>query len=127
MIYHSKNQGKGAALRSGFLAATGDIVIIQDADLEYSPEEYPAMIELILRGKADIVFDSRFGGNSPHRVVYYWHRVGNKLITTLSNMFTHIDLTDIRLLQNIPPRNYSVYQHRGKTLWLRAGNNGENN
>jgi glycosyltransferase involved in cell wall biosynthesis len=95
VIYHSKNQGKGATLRSGFTAATGDIVIIQDADLEYSPEDYPAMIEPIVRGKADVVFGSRFGGNGPHRVVYYWHMVGNKLLTTLSNMFTNINLTDM--------------------------------
>lgn len=95
VIYHRKNQGKGAALRSGFAAATGDIVIVQDADLEYDPHEYPIMIEPILRDKADVVFGSRFQGGRPHRVVYYWHMVGNKFLTTLSNMLTNINLTDM--------------------------------
>ncbi|CAN1209860.1 Undecaprenyl-phosphate 4-deoxy-4-formamido-L-arabinose transferase [Tumidithrix helvetica PCC 7403] len=95
VIYHSCNQGKGAALSSGFAVVTGDIVIVQDADLEYDPQEYPIMIEPILRDKADVVFGSRFQGGSPHRVVYYWHRVGNSFLTTLSNMFTNINLTDM--------------------------------
>lgn len=95
VIYHRKNQGKGAALRTGFTAATGDIVIVQDADLEYDPQEYPLMIEPILAQKADVVFGSRFQGGKPHRVVYYWHRLGNGFLTTLSNMFTNINLTDM--------------------------------
>ncbi|MBN3940372.1 MAG: glycosyltransferase family 2 protein [Nostoc sp.] len=95
VIYHSKNQGKGAALRSGFAAATGDIVIIQDADLEYNPQEYPIIIMPILEDKADVVFGSRFQGSGPHRVLYYWHRVGNGFLTMLSNMFTNINLTDM--------------------------------
>ena len=95
VIYHNKNAGKGAALRTGFAAATGDIVIVQDADLEYDPQEYPLMIEPILNNKADVVFGSRFQGGRPHRVVYYWHMVGNKLLTSLSNMFTNINLTDM--------------------------------
>ncbi|MEQ9359182.1 glycosyltransferase family 2 protein [Coleofasciculus chthonoplastes] len=95
VIYHRKNQGKGAALRSGFAAATGDIVIVQDADLEYDPHEYPIMINPILKDKADVVFGSRFQGGRPHRVVYYWHMVGNKFLTTLSNMLTNINLTDM--------------------------------
>lgn len=95
VIYHRKNQGKGAALRSGFAAATGDIVIVQDADLEYDPHEYPLMIDPILKDKADVVFGSRFQGGRPHRVVYYWHMVGNKFLTTLSNMLTNINLTDM--------------------------------
>ncbi|MEH1822526.1 MAG: glycosyltransferase family 2 protein [Nostoc sp.] len=95
VIYHRKNQGKGAALRSGFTVATGDIVIVQDADLEYDPQEYPLMIEPILACKADVVFGSRFQGGKPHRVVYYWHRVGNGFLTMLSNMFTNINLTDM--------------------------------
>jgi glycosyltransferase involved in cell wall biosynthesis len=95
IIYHNRNRGKGAALRTGFAAATGDIVIVQDADLEYDPQEYILMIEPIINNKADVVFGSRFQGGRPHRVVYYWHMVGNKFLTTLSNMLTNINLTDM--------------------------------
>ncbi|MBP5975107.1 glycosyltransferase family 2 protein [Brasilonema sp. CT11] len=95
VIYHSKNRGKGAALRTGFAAATGDIVIVQDADLEYDPQEYPIMIRPILHNKADVVFGSRFQSGRPHRVVYYWHRIGNGFLTMLSNMFTNINITDM--------------------------------
>jgi glycosyltransferase involved in cell wall biosynthesis len=95
VIYHDHNQGKGAALRSGIKAATGDIIIIQDTDLEYDPNEIPIVIQPILDGKADVVFGSRFMGGQPHRVVYFWHTVGNKILTTISNMFTNINLTDI--------------------------------
>jgi glycosyltransferase involved in cell wall biosynthesis len=95
IIYHSKNLGKGAALRTGFAAATGDIVIVQDADLEYDPQEFPVMIQPILDGKADVVFGSRFVGSHPHRVVYYWHMIGNQFLTMLSNMMTNINLTDM--------------------------------
>jgi len=95
IIYHSKNRGKGAALRTGFAAATGDIVVVQDADLEYDPQEFPDLIAPILSNRADVVFGSRFAGSRPHRVVYYWHMVGNKFLTTLSNMFTNINLTDM--------------------------------
>lgn len=95
VIYHEHNQGKGAALRTGFAAATGDVVVVQDADLEYDPQEYPLLLEPILRGKADVVFGSRFAGGGPHRVVYFWHMMGNKFLTLLSNMFTNINLTDM--------------------------------
>ena len=95
IIYHSHNQGKGAALRSGFRAVTGDIVIVQDADLEYNPQEFPIVIAPILNGKADVVYGSRFVGGEAHRVVYYWHMVGNRFLTTLSNMLTNINLTDM--------------------------------
>jgi len=95
VIYHDRNYGKGAALRSGFAGATGDIVIVQDADLEYDPQEYPQMIEPIVDGKADVVYGSRFIGSKPHRVVYYWHMIGNSFLTMLSNMLTNINLTDM--------------------------------
>ena len=95
VIYHSVNLGKGAALRSAIREATGDVVIVQDADLEYDPEEYPKVINPILENKADVVYGSRFIGSEPHRVVYFWHRVGNGLLTLLSNMFTNLNLTDM--------------------------------
>src|SRR6266487_3910721 len=94
VIYHPANRGKGAALRSGFAAASGDIILIQDADLEYNPEDYPTLLEPLLLGKADVVFGSRFMGGRPHRVLFFWHMVANRFLTLLSNMFTNLNLTD---------------------------------
>ena len=95
VVYQDKNQGKGAALKSGFSLAKGDIVIIQDADLEYDPQEYPKLINPILEGKADVVYGSRFISGEPHRVLYFWHSMGNRFLTLLSNMFTNLNLTDM--------------------------------
>jgi glycosyltransferase involved in cell wall biosynthesis len=95
IFYHEVNQGKGAALRTGIRAATGDLVIVQDADLEYDPREYPRLIEPILANKADVVFGSRFAGGEAHRVLYFWHSIGNRLLTLISNMLTNINLTDM--------------------------------
>ena len=95
IIYHPVNRGKGAALRSGFAAATGDIILVQDADLEYNPEDYPVLLGPLMSGKADAVFGSRFMGGRPHRVLFFWHMAGNKFLTLLSNMFTNLNLTDM--------------------------------
>ena len=95
VILHDSNRGKGAALRTGIAAATGDVVVIQDADLEYDPAEYPLLLDPIARGVADVVYGSRFIGVGPHRVLYFWHRVGNGVLTLLSNMLTDLNLTDM--------------------------------
>jgi glycosyltransferase involved in cell wall biosynthesis len=101
LLVHPVNRGKGAALRTGIAAATGDIVIIQDADLEYDPRQYPRLLEPILNDRADVVYGSRFMGSEPHRVLYFWHRVGNGLLTLLSNMFTNLNLTDMETCYKI--------------------------
>jgi glycosyltransferase involved in cell wall biosynthesis len=95
LVLHEANRGKGAALRSGIQSATGDVVIIQDADLEYDPNEYPRLLQPIVEGRADVVYGSRFMGGAPHRVLYFWHSIGNGFLTLLSNMCTDLNLTDM--------------------------------
>ncbi len=97
VIYHDRNRGKGAALRTGFSAATGDIVLVQDADLEYDPRDYARLLAPIFEGRADVVFGSRFAGGESHRVLYFWHSIVNRLLTLLSNMLTDLNLTDMEV------------------------------
>ena len=101
VVFHERNRGKGAALRTGFGEATGDIVLVQDADLEYDPSDYPRLLAPILDGHADVVYGSRFLGGGVHRVVFYWHYVGNRLLTTLSNMMTDLNLTDVEVCYKV--------------------------
>ncbi len=95
LLLHERNRGKGAALRTGIAAASGELVVVQDSDLEYDPNEYPRLLAPIVEGRADAVYGSRFMGADPHRVLYFWHRVGNGFLTLLSNMFTNLNLTDM--------------------------------
>lgn len=101
VISHGINQGKGAALRTGFQHAAGEVIIIQDADLEYDPSDYPRLLAPILSGQADVVYGSRFVGGAPHRVLYFWHSVGNRLLTLLSNMFTNLNLSDMEVCYKV--------------------------
>jgi glycosyltransferase involved in cell wall biosynthesis len=105
IVFHKENQGKGASLRTGFEHANGDIIIIQDADLEYDPCEYPKLIRPILEGKADVVYGSRFIGGETHRVLYFWHSLGNRFLTLLSNAFTNLNLTDMEVCYKVFKRS----------------------
>ncbi len=95
VFHHDRNRGKGAALRTGFAAASGDIILVQDADLEYDPKDYPTLLRPIVENKADVVYGSRFTGGDAHRVLFFWHMVGNRVLTLLSNMLTNLNLTDM--------------------------------
>ena len=100
-VLHEYNEGKGAALRSGFAAAAGDVVLIQDADLEYDPNDYPKLLGPIVENDADVVYGSRFAGGETHRVLYFWHSVGNRFLTLLSNMMTNLNLTDMEVCYKV--------------------------
>lgn len=101
VILHEKNQGKGAALRTGLNQATGDIMLIQDADLEYDPRDYGALLKPILEDRADVVYGSRFAGGGAHRVLYFWHMIGNQVITLCSNMMTNLNFTDVEVCYKV--------------------------
>jgi len=105
VIFQPVNRGKGAALRTGFQNATGDIIVVQDADLEYDPKEYPKLLKPILDGRADVVFGSRFAGGESHRVLYFWHSVGNKFLTLMSNVFTNLNLSDMEVCYKVFKRD----------------------
>jgi glycosyltransferase involved in cell wall biosynthesis len=110
VIYHDRNQGKGAALRTGFAQVTGDVVVIQDADLEYRPDDYPALLEPIQQNVADVVYGSRMVGGRPHRVLFFWHYMGNRCVTTLSNIFTNLNLSDMEVGYKVAKGGWRIYE-----------------
>jgi len=116
LCFHERNQGKGAAIRTGFAASSKDLVLIQDADLEYDPREIPLLMQPIVEGKADVVYGSRFAGGGPHRVLYFWHSLGNRFLTLLSNMFTDLNLTDMetcyKLMRREVVKSFTIEEPR---------------
>ena len=116
IIYHNINQGKGAALRTGIQASSGDVIIIQDADLEYDPNEYEILVRPIQNDQADVVYGSRFIGGRPHRILFFWHRIGNGVLTFLSNMFSNLDLTDMetcyKCFRSDIIKNIAIHENR---------------
>ncbi|MGC4081758.1 MAG: glycosyltransferase family 2 protein [Vicinamibacterales bacterium] len=124
--FHPVNRGKGAALRTGFQAATGDVVVVQDADLEYDPQEYHKLLAPIADGRADVVYGSRFAGGECHRVLYFWHSIGNKVLTLLSNAFTNLNLTDMETCYKMfRRRDHPVHSARRGSVRVRARGHGK--
>ena len=127
VLFHERNRGKGAAVRTGIAAATGDYVVVQDADLEYDPADYAKLLEPLMHRGADVVFGSRFIGSQAHRVVYFWHMVGNRVLTLVSNMCTNLNLTDMEAGYKMFRREiFQRIKSGRRSIRIRSGDHGEN-